>query len=107
MDRPRSFGPALILIGLVALLRAACSGVGLVAPERVGAPIDLRLQALSGNDFRLLPGVGPVMGSRLEAARRRAGGVLAPADLDQVPGLGPVTRARWEALWVAEPDGVR
>ena len=107
MTPRRSYGPALVLLGSVALVRVLCSGGTQVTPEQAGDPIDLRLQALSGDDFRLLPGVGPILAERLEAARRRAGGVLVPADLEHVRGLGPVSRARWQALWVAEADGVR
>jgi hypothetical protein len=67
-------------------------------PRTLGEPIPLEIEALSGDGFRLLPGVGPVLAARLEAARVAAGGRLTQADLLRVPGVGPSLRARWAAL---------
>ena len=94
----RSHGRGLVLLGLAALLRAACPGDRTVPAELAGRPVHLAIEDLSGEAFRLLPGVGPSLAARLEAARVAAGGRLDPARLEQVPGVGPVLAARWRAL---------
>jgi hypothetical protein len=96
-DRPDP-GPALVALGLLAIVRAWLVSVPPPAPWEAGTPVPMRVEELRGDEFRLLPGVGPVLAGRLEAARVAAGGRLSPEDLDAVPGVGPVLLARWEAL---------
>lgn len=112
----RTHGPGLVLLGLLALGRAACPGARDVPAALAGRPLDLSVDGLAGDEFRLLPGVGPSLAARLEAARVAAGGRLDPARLEQVPGVGPVLAARWRALGsdrtrlarrFAQPAGVR
>lgn len=96
-------GRALLLLGLLAGLRAA-----LVPPQPpewvvLAEPVPLVLEQLAGEEYRLLPGVGPVLAERLEAARRAAGGVLDPEAAAGVTGVGPVLLARWAALSRARP----
>lgn len=94
-DRPDP-GPALVLLGLLALLRAWLACGPPPAAWQAGEPVPLRLEALRGAEFRLLPGVGPVLAARLEAARQAAGR-LDPSD-PHVPGVGPALLAKWAAL---------
>jgi hypothetical protein len=95
-------GAGLLLVGLLALGRAHVAALALARappdPATLGEAIALDVEALQGADFRLLPGVGPVLAARLEEARRAAGGTLHPADLRSIPGVGPSLRRRWEAL---------
>jgi hypothetical protein len=91
-------GTGLLVIALLALARAAVLARPPPDPRTLGRPIALDIEALRGEDFRLLPGVGPVLAARLEAARVAAGGRLAEQDLAHVPGAGPTLRARWERL---------
>jgi hypothetical protein len=65
----------------------------------------MRVEDLRGAEFRLLPGVGPVLAERLEAARVAAGGRLLPERVQDVPGVGPALAARWAALRPREPAG--
>jgi|GEM_PF-3551475 len=69
-----------------------------VAASQVGTPVPLRIEDLAGDEFRLLPGVGPVLAERLEAARVAAGGRLPPERQLAVPGVGPALLAKWSAL---------
>lgn len=96
-------GRALLLLGLAAGLRAAL--VPAQPPEWsvLIEPVVLVLEELAGEEFRLLPGVGPVLAERLEAARLAAGGRLDPAGAAGVPGIGPSLLARWAALERARP----
>jgi len=91
-------GVGLLAIGVLALVRAHVAA--LPAPDlwTLGEPLALDIEALQGQDFRLLPGVGPVLEARLEAARIAAGGRLLPGDLHGVAGVGPALRGRWQAL---------
>jgi len=99
MDRePPNPGPALLALGLLACLRAWWLSAPPPAPWQAGRPVPLRVEELHGDAFRLLPGVGPVLAGRLEAARVAAGGRLDPQALLAVPGVGPALRARWQAL---------
>ena len=105
MTRSRSRGaPALLLLGLLALVRACVVGAPPPAAWQAGAPVPLRLEDLRGAEFRLLPGVGPVLAERLEAARVAAGGRLMPERVQDVPGVGPALAARWAALRPGEPQ---
>jgi len=89
---------ALLFLGVLSLLRACVSGLPPPAAWRAGEAVPLRLSALQGAEFRLLPGVGPVLAERLEAARLAAGGQLLPERVQDVPGVGPALAARWAAL---------
>ncbi len=87
----------------MALVRAWIAAAPPTDPWEAGTPIALDIEELSGDDFRLLPGVGPVLAERLEtarqeAARSRPGGRLTPAELERVPGVGPSLLRRWAAL---------
>lgn len=102
------FGGLVLVLGLVGVGRAWARARPPVSPWDVGRPVSLRPEDLSGDAWRLLPGVGPVLAERLEAARREAGGVLSARDLEHVEGVGPATLARWRALWgLAGDDDVR
>lgn len=104
---PPSAGPVLLVVGLVALFRALT--VPMVPdPLEVGIAVDIRLESLEGDAFRLLPGVGPVLAKRLEMARKQAGGVLHYGDLSEVKGVGPVRLKQWGDLWgLAGEDPLR
>ena len=91
----RSVGWGLMAIGALAVVRAWLAAAPPPAPVRVGTRIELSIEALAGDEFRLLPGVGPVLAGRLEAARLAAGGRLREQDLDAIPGIGPALRERW------------
>ena len=86
-------------LGAMALLRAALLAAPPPTPWEAGEPLPLRPEELRGADFRLLPGVGPVLAELLEAARIAAGGRLDEAALSRVEGVGPATLRRWEPLW--------
>jgi hypothetical protein len=63
-----------------------------------GEAVEVRLEALEGRSFRLLPGVGPVLSERLEAARVEAGGALDGAAAAAVRGVGPSLLAQWDRM---------
>ena len=94
----RGPGPALLALGLLACLRAAWVSRPLPDPAAWGERIPLRLETLQGEEFRLLPGVGPKLAERLEQARLAAGGALVPGAVEQVAGVGRSLRLRWEAV---------
>lgn len=98
MDAQSRSGRGLVLLGSVALLRAACTGPDAVPPGVAGEIVELRLESLAGAEFRLLPGVGPVLAARLEAARVAAGGRLDEAAAAEVKGVGESLLARWRTL---------
>ena len=93
-------GPALLLLGALALVRAWLSGAPPPAAWEAGEVVPLRVEALRGEEFRLLPGVGPALAARLEAARleaeRGSGGGLSREP--RVPGVGPALLAKWASL---------
>jgi len=90
--------PALLVLGVVALVRACVAATPAPAAWEAGEAVPLRLEHLRGDEFRLLPGVGPVLAERLEAARVAAGGSLLPERVQDVPGVGPALAGRWAAL---------
>lgn len=98
MDDDEQRGRALLLIGVVALCRSACVEIEAPRADVVGEPIPIRLEQLSGDEWRLLPGVGEVLGARLEQARLAAGGSLDERGVDAVSGVGPALLARWRRL---------
>jgi predicted flap endonuclease-1-like 5' DNA nuclease len=101
-------GWGLLAVGALAVVRAWLSAAPPVSPERAGARIELSLEALEGDEFRLLPGVGPVLAGRLEAARQAAGGRLSERDLGAVAGIGPALLERWhEAGLLRGPRDLR
>jgi hypothetical protein len=86
----------LLILALLGWLRFACRADA-SPPElrEVGQPVSLALEGLAGDEFRLLPGVGPTLAARLEAARVAAGGRLDERGADAVSGVGPSLLARW------------
>jgi len=95
-DDARGAGRVLLALALLGLARAGLRARPLPPLGEHGRVFAVRVEQLAGDEFRLLPGVGPVLASRLEEARRRAGGRLALDDVEDVRGVGPVLRARWE-----------
>ena len=65
---------------------------------RAGSPVQVRLESLEGQAFRLLPGVGPVLAERLEEARQAAGGILDARAAAAVRGVGPSLLAQWDRM---------
>ncbi|MFT7465109.1 MAG: DNA uptake protein ComE-like DNA-binding protein [Pseudohongiellaceae bacterium] len=100
VDADRSRGRGLLLIGLLALLRAACLQAEAPRAETVGEPIPLVIEQLSGQSWRLLPGVGVVLAGRLEQARLSAGGVLDMQGADGVSGVGPSLLEQWRRMGI-------
>ncbi len=88
----------MLLLGILAVFLDACPGTGSVPAAGAGQPVEVRLEALEGQAFRLLPGVGPVLAERLEKARVEAGGVLNARDADAVRGVGPSLLAQWDRM---------
>lgn len=56
------------------------------------------LSSASPDSLDLLPGVGPVLATRLAAARREHGPFQSWDDVDRVRGIGPKTIERLKAL---------
>lgn len=103
MDGTHRLARGLLLLGVLACVRAACTQPGGVAATRAGQIVPLQIENLSGPEFRLLPGVGPVLAERLEAARIAAGGRLDEQAAEAVRGVGPALLERWRALRTALP----
>lgn len=97
-NRRDPYGPALLLLGVLALARAWVISAPPAAFGLAGEEVVLDPLLLTGAEFRLLPGVGPVLAGRLEAARLAAGGQLTRTALRQVRGVGPVLLERWDSL---------
>lgn len=103
-NRRRGMGArdrGLLLVGVVAVARALWVGDGslrVVPASLAGEGVPLRVERLAGPEWRLLPGVGPVLAGRLERARLAAGGSLSEVQAEAVPGVGPALIARWRAL---------
>gem|GEM_PF-3082529 len=98
VDNDDHLGRGLMIIGLAALCRASCADLDAPRASAVGEPVEIRLEQLSGDAWRLLPGVGEVLAARLEQARLDAGGHLDQQGIDDVPGVGPRLLARWLRL---------
>lgn len=98
MEHRNQSGRALLLIGWVAVWRALCVDIDSPRAENLGEPMALNLEQLSGDEWRLLPGVGEVLAGRLERARVAAGGSLDEDGVDAVSGVGPRLLARWRRL---------
>ncbi|RKY18896.1 MAG: hypothetical protein DRQ55_12125 [Planctomycetota bacterium] len=92
---------------MLAVLRALWAGPDQVPATRAGEPVPLRLETLEGAEFRLLPGVGPVLAGRLEQARQAAGGALSEAAAQDVRGVGEVLLERWRAVRLAGEESLR
>jgi DNA uptake protein ComE-like DNA-binding protein len=104
----RSVGWGLLVLGALALLRAWQAAAPPLRAEQVGARVEISIGTLAGDEFRLLPGVGPVLAGRLEAARRAAGGRLREQDLGAIAGIGPALIERWrQAGLLREPPPLR
>ena len=104
-------GPALLLLGVLALVRAWFAGAPPPVAWEAGEVVPLRVEELRGEEFRLLPGVGPALAARLEAARLEAVRLQAAGTgtgrLDREPrvsGVGPALRAKWASLRPPEAD---
>ena len=95
MDHEENLGRGLLIIGLAAVCRAGCIDLEPPRASAVGEPVTVQLEQLSGDAWRLLPGVGEVLAARLERARLGAGGHLDAQSIDRVAGVGPVLLARW------------
>ncbi len=91
-------GRGVFVLGFVALVLHAWGPSERLSAREVGVPLELRLEELQGPGFRLLPGVGPVLAVRLEAARVAAGGVLDREAAAAVRGVGPSLLSRWEQM---------
>jgi predicted flap endonuclease-1-like 5' DNA nuclease len=65
------------------------------ATRRKGGPVaPLAINACSVDSLQMLPGVGPVMAGRIDAARRQGVVFRKPADLLGIKGIGPATVSR-------------
>jgi predicted flap endonuclease-1-like 5' DNA nuclease len=61
------------------------------------------LSSAPADSLELLPGVGPVLATRLVAARRERGSFRSWDDVDRVHGIGPKTIERLKALSARGP----
>ena len=91
-------GRGVLFLGLLCLGLDRCPTDLMVPAALAGEPLEVRLESLQGEGFRLLPGVGPVLAERLEHARVAAGGVLSPQMAASVRGVGPSLLARWTQM---------
>ncbi|MBK7188217.1 MAG: helix-hairpin-helix domain-containing protein [bacterium] len=65
------------------------------ASRRKGGPAaPLAINTCSVDSLQMLPGVGPVMAGRIDAARRQGVVFRKPADLLGIKGIGPATVSR-------------
>ncbi|MBK6732801.1 MAG: helix-hairpin-helix domain-containing protein [bacterium] len=65
------------------------------APRRKDGPAaPLAINTCSVDSLQMLPGVGPVMAGRIDAARRQGVVFQKPADLLGIKGIGPATVSR-------------
>lgn len=75
-------------------------------PARATLTEPLAINSCSLDSLQLLPGVGPVLASRIDDARRQGKIFRNPADLLGIRGLGPAAMARLTPLVrFAEPAG--
>ncbi len=65
-------------------------------PAKLTSP--LRINACSADSLQLLPGVGPVLATRIEEARRAGTVFRGPGDLLAIRGIGPAAMARLAPL---------
>jgi len=66
----------------------------MAARERILFGIPLDLDAMRDEDWRALPGIGPVLAARIAADRQENGGFGSVEGLRRVRGIGPQTIAR-------------
>lgn len=71
------------------------------APSSFGHDPLRFLSTAPADSLELLPGVGPVLASRLLDARRNVGPFRSWDDVDRVRGIGPKTIERLKALAIA------
>ncbi len=86
---PRSLGPASAQASQAQALRE-------------GRPLDVN--DATAEDLRLLPGIGPMLASRIVAHRARIGRFSQLRELDAVPGIGPKTLQRITPLLTIDAD---
>lgn len=80
------------------------AGAGSAAPPATAAPLDLNTATEA--DLDRLPGIGPVLASRIVAHRRTHGPFRSPDDLLAVQGIGPRLLERLSpAVTVSRPAG--
>lgn len=68
------------------------------APSRPELTLPLPINCCSADSLTLLPGVGPVLADRIEAARREGTVFRGAPDLEAVKGIGPALSARLAAV---------
>ncbi len=74
---------------LAVLLAVAGLSAGAAAGTRPPAPLAIDARSATAAEFALVHGVGPVVGSRLVAARDENGPWRTRSELLAVPGVGP------------------
>jgi competence protein ComEA len=102
--RPAAAPPAEALAPGIAARAAAppVSGPG-VTPDRAPAAGALDLNGATAAQLDALPGIGPVLASRIVEHRRLAGRFRSPDELLAVRGIGPHLLARLRPLVSAGP----
>ncbi|MCB1184703.1 helix-hairpin-helix domain-containing protein [bacterium] len=87
---------------------AELAGAALAPDPAMAAPAavltaPLPINRCSPDSLTLLPGVGPVLAARIDAARRDGLVFRRAADLERVKGIGPRLAARLDTLVVYAP----
>jgi competence protein ComEA len=90
LERPRSAGPALLLVAPFALGLLATLGRPAESAAPDSAPVPLRIDVNTADwpELMLLPGVGEMRARDIVRFRERRGAFRDVEDLDQVPGIG-------------------
>jgi len=86
----------LIVVSSAPALTSAQSGA--IDTSGSGGTALININVASSTDLDALPGVGPVMSSRIVAWRTDNGGFKTVDDLQQVPGIGPKVFANLKPL---------
>lgn len=66
--------------------------------------IPLRLAALEGDDWQVLPGIGPVLAARIQGYRQKNGDFGAWQELQQVKGVGPKRIEAWQGYFLSDKN---
>jgi len=109
MSTRRPMVPADSTFGAFASQRAGDAplpSISALAPHEGTSPVPLSfrhdplrfLSTAPADSLELLPGVGPVLATRLLDARRNVGSFRSWDDVDRVRGIGPKTIERLKAL---------